>query len=285
MARNRTPRFMNLFSPERRSARTDRWRKRFRRFSLSTWHSSRIVETVCSVFRSGAEATRAVSAATGTQMVTVASSRSLRLEGLEDRQMLSAVPWNLATSDFSQDWSNAGLITADDNWSGVPSITGHLGDGLTGSAGVDPQTVLGQGSGTLDVIANQNNPNGLVNGGVGEFHAGAPMLFSDNFDTYASQLAFQAAWPVVGTQPTATLSSLQFASPSNSVLVPSSATTPTSARNTRSFTETGTLGVGDKIVFSFDFYDDAPAARLSPTGQSAGWRCDAHQSARLDGIE
>ncbi|HWP42338.1 MAG TPA: hypothetical protein VNO14_03815, partial [Blastocatellia bacterium] len=32
--------------------------------------------------------------------------------------------------DFSQDWSNTALITANDDWSGVAGITGYRGDGL-----------------------------------------------------------------------------------------------------------------------------------------------------------
>ena len=34
-----------------------------------------------------------------------------------------------------QSWSDPGLITVDDNWSGVPALVGHRGDGLTSSAG------------------------------------------------------------------------------------------------------------------------------------------------------
>src|SRR5262249_60656739 len=47
------------------------------------------------------------------------------------------------TLPFSQNWTNAGLITANDNWSGVPGIEGYLGQDITTSTGVDPQTLLG----------------------------------------------------------------------------------------------------------------------------------------------
>src|SRR5688572_1347111 len=43
---------------------------------------------------------------------------------------------------FSQNWTNTGLITTSDNWSGVPGIEGFRGDTLTSTTGVDPQTVL-----------------------------------------------------------------------------------------------------------------------------------------------
>ena len=74
------------------------------------------------------------------------------------------------TLPFSQDWSNTGLITTDDNWAGVPGIIGFRGDDLTTVTATDPQTILADGSGTpVDVIANQTNPNTQATGGVAEF--------------------------------------------------------------------------------------------------------------------
>jgi len=74
-----------------------------------------------------------------------------------------------ASLPFSQDWTTTTLITANDDWSGVPSIIGYRGDGLTGATGIDPQTVLAADSpGVLDVIANQA-ATGLTTGGVAEF--------------------------------------------------------------------------------------------------------------------
>jgi LPXTG-site transpeptidase (sortase) family protein len=78
---------------------------------------------------------------------------------------------------FSQDWTNTSLITANDNWSGVPSIIGYRGDGLTSIDGVDPQTILGADfPGVFDVIANQTNPNTNTTGGVAEFHLADPVV-------------------------------------------------------------------------------------------------------------
>ena len=54
---------------------------------------------------------------------------------------------------FSQDWSNPALITVSDDWSGVPGIVGYRGDGITSSTGADPQTLLGEGTITVDVSA------------------------------------------------------------------------------------------------------------------------------------
>jgi predicted extracellular nuclease len=72
------------------------------------------------------------------------------------------------TLPFSQDWSNTALITAPDNWDGVPGIIGYRGDDLTPATGTDPQTILAF-QGTVNVIANQVNPNTLITGGIAEF--------------------------------------------------------------------------------------------------------------------
>ena len=80
------------------------------------------------------------------------------------------------TLPFAQDWTDTGLITANDNWSNVPGILGYLGGGLTSANGVDPQTVLGaDAAGVIDVIANQTNTS-ITNGGVAEFHIADPVV-------------------------------------------------------------------------------------------------------------
>lgn len=86
-------------------------------------------------------------------------------------KMFNDISWFLGPSDpFIQNWSNTGLITANDNWTGVHSILGFRGDNLTATPGVNPQTVLADGAGTpLNVIANQSSPDTLTTGGVAEF--------------------------------------------------------------------------------------------------------------------
>ena len=69
---------------------------------------------------------------------------------------------------FVQDWSNTGLITTNDDWSGVPGIVGFRGDGLTAANGTDPQTITAEST-VIDVIANQSTPDTSTTGGVGEF--------------------------------------------------------------------------------------------------------------------
>lgn len=78
---------------------------------------------------------------------------------------------------FSQNWTDQGLITLNDVWTGVPGVIGYRGDGLTSSTGVDPQTVIADGAGTpVDVNANQINPNTFTTGGVSEFHITDPTI-------------------------------------------------------------------------------------------------------------
>ena len=81
------------------------------------------------------------------------------------------------TLPFSQEWTNTGQITANDNWTGVAGIEGYLGQDLTTSTGTDPQTLLGTSSvaNDLDVIANQTNP-AITNGGVAEFELTDPVV-------------------------------------------------------------------------------------------------------------
>lgn len=184
--------FRSLFSPRSRSAsrtaseaalkrrrerRARRWRESFPRFSLSNWHSSAIVQTVCALFRTGAEATKAIQRATGSHYVGAGiGGRLLRIEGLEQRQMLDASAHSLAGGSFSQDWTSIGLITANDNWANVPSIIGYLGDSDAGSpTGVDPRTLVADAPVTVDAIANQSATS-ITNGGVAEFEIGNPTV-------------------------------------------------------------------------------------------------------------
>lgn len=74
------------------------------------------------------------------------------------------------TLPFTQNWTTTTLITANDDWSGVPGIEGYLGQSLTAATGVDPQTVLGVSgtAGDLTVLANQLAATSAA-GDVGEF--------------------------------------------------------------------------------------------------------------------
>lgn len=91
----------------------------------------------------------------------------------------------------------------------------------------------------------------------------AAVLVQDNFDGYADQAAFLAAWPAVGATASGTLSTAQAQSPPNSI---NYAATP-AQRNERTFTESGVPAADSIVVFSFDFYD--ANADLNPYRQYA----------------
>ena len=80
------------------------------------------------------------------------------------------------TIPFTQNWTNTGLITANDDWSGVPGVVGYRGDDLTTATGTDPQTLLVDGSAVVDVNANQTNPDTFATGGVTEFEIANPTV-------------------------------------------------------------------------------------------------------------
>src|SRR5687768_16966829 len=74
------------------------------------------------------------------------------------------------TLPFSQNWTTTNLITADDNWSGVPGIVGYRGDDISTTIGVDLRTVLADGAATpVDVNANRSDPDVFATGGIAEF--------------------------------------------------------------------------------------------------------------------
>lgn len=82
----------------------------------------------------------------------------------------------LAGGDFSQTWSDTSLLSVNDNWDAVASIIGYRGDDITATTGADPQTLLGDGTVTLDVNANQTNPDTFGTGGVAEFELTNPTV-------------------------------------------------------------------------------------------------------------
>jgi endonuclease I len=92
------------------------------------------------------------------------------------------------TLPFNQNWANIGLITANNDWSGVPGVIGANGTGLTAATGVDPQTILAEDpTPTLNVTANQTvAPSTLASGGIVEF---------ENLDVIAFQGSGTAAAP------------------------------------------------------------------------------------------
>lgn len=71
---------------------------------------------------------------------------------------------------FVQDWSNAALLTQENDWSGVPGFVGYRGDKLAAKPGANPQTITADGNATpFSALVNQKNPNSQRTGGVAEF--------------------------------------------------------------------------------------------------------------------
>ena len=90
---------------------------------------------------------------------------------------MGAEYFSLASGEFKQDWSNTGLITVNDDWSGVQSIVGFLGDYTSASpTGVNPGTLTAAAMTSVDVIANQTSPNSNTSGGVAEFELANPTI-------------------------------------------------------------------------------------------------------------
>lgn len=88
---------------------------------------------------------------------------------------MSSAYFNLSGGNFFQDWSNPGLITTNDDWSGVPSIVGFRGDDITTATGADPRNLTGDGTVTVDVNANQTALT-FNTGGVTEFAIANPTI-------------------------------------------------------------------------------------------------------------
>ncbi|MBP0445325.1 hypothetical protein J8J14_11095 [Roseomonas sp. SSH11] len=89
---------------------------------------------------------------------------------------MTATYWSLRNQgSLTQDWTDTGLITANDDWSGVPSIIGYRGDDITGLTGADPATLTGDGTPVVDVIANQSSTANTA-GGVAEFELANPTV-------------------------------------------------------------------------------------------------------------
>lgn len=84
--------------------------------------------------------------------------------------------FDLSAGPLLQDWSNLGLITTNDDWSGVASIQGYRGDNLTAATGTDPQTILAPGLDVIDVNVDQTDPNVFNTGGVAEFQIANPTV-------------------------------------------------------------------------------------------------------------
>jgi hypothetical protein len=83
---------------------------------------------------------------------------------------------DLSAGSFTQNWTNLGLITTNNDWSGVPSIIGYRGDNFTAATGTDPQTLLGDSMRVVNITANATTPNTITSGGIYEFEITDPVV-------------------------------------------------------------------------------------------------------------
>lgn len=97
------------------------------------------------------------------------------------------------TFTFNLNAGNTNLITSNDDWSGVASVEGYFGQGLTASHGVNPQTVVGTEfashslpSSQTQVNANKGNPSAYNAGGVTEFDSGTYISLGFQGNTQAN---------------------------------------------------------------------------------------------------
>ena len=90
------------------------------------------------------------------------------------------VATRIAVLPYAQDWSDGGLITTNDDWSGVTGVQGYLGQELTGSTGTDPQTLTGESSVANDTDVVANAAATATNGGVVEVQGNAVAIQGSN---------------------------------------------------------------------------------------------------------
>jgi len=128
------------------------------------------------IFSFGATVNAATTPGAKNLPVTITDAQS-RTGNTNISLTITSPPSGGQTLPFSQNWSNTGLITTDNDWSGVPGIIGYRGDGMAGATAVDPQTILQDGSSTpVAVVANNTNPNGSTSGGLAEFEITDPVV-------------------------------------------------------------------------------------------------------------
>jgi hypothetical protein len=88
----------------------------------------------------------------------------------------------------------------------------------------------------------------------------ATVLLFDDFDDYDNQGAFDASWPAVSPQPSATLSTEEKWSSPNSVKFVGTTSNPAAERNQRTFAETGAPSPSKSVHFQFRFFDSDASA-------------------------
>lgn len=123
------------------------------------------------------DATVAAMTTPGAKTLTATISDAQMRSGSANISLVVSAPPTGQPLPFSQNWTNTGMITVDNDWSGVPGIIGYRGDDLTTAVGADPQNILTDGSTTpVNIIANQTAPDLYTSGGNVEFELANPVV-------------------------------------------------------------------------------------------------------------
>jgi hypothetical protein len=96
--------------------------------------------------------------------------------------------------------------------------------------------------------------------------ASADFIVDDDFDSYDGQAEFEAAWTPIGTSAPASAElavDVHWVSPQQSVRIPGTGDDGR-YRNQLTFDPTPLLGIGDQLIWSFDYYDTLPIGRPQP---------------------
>jgi predicted extracellular nuclease len=86
---------------------------------------------------------------------------------------MTTTPHQLRNGNLVQNWNTTSQITANDDWSGVPSIVGYRTGEMTTATGVDAQTVTSDAGFVVHVLANQAST--ATAGGVLEVETGTSL--------------------------------------------------------------------------------------------------------------
>ncbi len=115
-------------------------------------------------------------------ILSILTILTISIFSFSDRLMLLVEAHS--TLPYSINWSNTNLITTDNVWteSQELGVRGYSGADIAVAPGTDARTVLAE-SLSLNVKANQTNPDTLIEGGVAEFEIANPTIAIKGSDT------------------------------------------------------------------------------------------------------
>jgi hypothetical protein len=100
--------------------------------------------------------------------------------------------FSLAGGNFTQDWTNGGQFTTDNNWDGVPSIIGYDGADPGGVAGTDPCSLATNPLGSAAVSVGRQHPSTITDVAVAQFIPGPGSQVTNAVVGIRGQTSFDA---------------------------------------------------------------------------------------------